>query len=787
MRHKLLFTILMALLFLCLLGANIYYTFKQPYAGLTAQKKGPDWIVSKVDPNGAGIRKGVRRGDLILAVDNRPPDDFFNLKWGELEGFQSVEIAPPSGQPRIISLSGESLSATLLNDLPFLLLSMAFFALGLIALLRPRNQATAREMFWLNTTAAIAIIISPISARNILPVTLIEITCFGCLSFFLVRFATVFPVENKKPIAKRIIRLSLIITFVVLAFAFTAFLLRPSLMQIIRISLLMNALLGFVCSLFIINITLRSTNYGFVRNQLMLVLTGIIVSISPFLLLSAIPTIISGNPLVSSETTFLFIIFIPLTIVYVLSNAYLPSVSYLLRKLATNLLIALPEAAIIAGLIRLGLVFNSLSAYELFISVLGILLFFIYSYDRLKGRLEAIISPGHVSYKRKLQQISDSLTGISSLDALGAVLSESIAESMSLDGALFLLKKGEEIAALSPAGKYKDNPSGVTLLKQYFLELRQDPFNPSLPKGFPAAFLISLSKDAYRIGLFLGFELNKAFLSGEEVSLIATIGKQALLSVENIELLGVLEQKAKQEKEQARSLRLLHHISQCKIEEERRAIAREIHDGPLQTAIHILRLSREYPCKKLHEKKYTTEEIQGIEENIEDLIYELRNVCTELRPPILDDLGFLPAVEWLVKKLMIEENIEIAVDTKGFNDSVRLERNVEIAAFRLVQEILGNAVKHAGADLARVAIRLGKNLIIRASDNGKGFNACYSRIDLLNENKFGLIGMEERVRQLGGRLKIVSRPGKGTAIMLLIPVADRMDGGMDDENVSVHC
>ena len=182
----------MALLLFCLLGANIYYTFKQPYAGLTIEKKGLDWIVSSVDQNGMVIRNGVRRGDRILAVNNRPPEDFFNLKWGELEGFESIEIAPPSGQPTIISLGGESFSAALFNDLPFLLLSMAFFALGLMVLIRPRNQAAAREIFWLNVTIAMAIVVSPISARGILPAKLIEITCFGCFSFLLVRFAAVY-------------------------------------------------------------------------------------------------------------------------------------------------------------------------------------------------------------------------------------------------------------------------------------------------------------------------------------------------------------------------------------------------------------------------------------------------------------------------------------------------------------------------------------------------------------------------------------------------------------------
>jgi two-component system sensor histidine kinase ComP len=772
LRRRVFLAIIIALAFLCLLGISIYGTVKRPYAGLMAQKKGAEWVVSNVDPNGVGIRDGVRRGDMVLAVNSRPPNDFFNLKWGELEGFQSVEILPASGPPTIISLSGQPFRTSLFTGLPVLLLATAFFILGLIALIRARDKDAAEEIFWLNAIAAAAMAISTLSERSILPAVLLEFTCFGCLSFLLVRLAMVFPVENKTPNAERAFLWSLVISLLVLAFALVAFLAWPSLIQAIRSLLLFNILLGFAFSLAIINISLRLNNYGFVRNQLMLVLMGISIGVVPFLVLTAIPTIVSGSPLVSSEKTSLLIIFIPLTIVYVQSNAYLPSASYLLRQLAINLMIVLPEAAVIGGIIRFGLAYRTLSAYGIFIVVLVVLLVFSYFYARLQERLEEIIFPGHVSYKRKLRQISDSLTGISSLGSLGTMLCEAITRNMSLDGALFLLKKGEGVAALSTTGRYKDNPTEVDFLKQYFLDMRHDSPDYSLPQGWPAAFLISLSKDDYRIGLFLGFELDKAFLSSEELSLLAALGKQVLLAVENIELLGALEQNVKQEQEQARNLRLLHHVFQGKIEDERRAIAREVHDGPLQTAMHVLRLFKGQNAEK---------ERKEINENMEDLIYELRHVCLEMRSPLLDDLGFLPAVQWLVKKLMTEESIEIVMDTKGLDHSVRLDHNVELAAFRLIQEILNNAVKHATADLVQVTIRLNKNLIVKVSDNGQGFDASCSKIDLLKENKFGLIGMEERAQQLGGKLKISSRPVKGTSVVFFIPVAKTRAEGWDQQ------
>jgi two-component system sensor histidine kinase ComP len=765
----------MTLVFLCLLGTGIYDIVKQPYAGLTVQKKGPEWIISQVDPNGMGFRDGVRSGDLVMAVNGQSPAAFFNLKWGDLEGFQSAEILPAVGPPQIISLSSQSPGAPLFTGWPALLMAVAFFILGLIALIRARDGDAAEEIFWLNAIAAAAIAVSTLSERSILPAMLLEMVCFGCFSFLLVRLAMAFPVANKTATAGRAFRWSLVISLAAIAFALVALLTWPGLIQAIRDVLLLNILLGFGLSLVIINSSLQY-NYAFVRNQLLLVLMGIVIGVTPFLILTAIPTIISGIPLMSSEKSSLFLIVIPLTIVYVQSNTYLPSASYLLRKLTVNLMIVLPEAVVIGCFVWLDLVNRDLSAPEILTAILSVLLFFICFYGKLQEWLEDAIFPDQASYKRRLSQISDSLTGVSSLDALGARLCQAIIEKMPLDGALFLLKKGDRIVTLSVAGRYRNNPAETAWLRQHFLDLEQDPPRPALPRGWPAAFLISLHKDAYRIGLFLGFELDKAFLSSEEISLLTAIGKQVLLAVENIELLGVLEQKARQEQEHARKLRLLHNVSQRKLEDERRSIAREVHDGPLQTAMHVLRL--------LKEQRIGDEETE-INEKLADLIYELRHVCLELRPPLLDDLGFLPAVEWLVKQLMIDEDVEIVVDSKGFDNSIRLDHNIELAAFRLIQEMLNNTVKHAGADLVRITIRLTKDLIVKVSDNGQGFDASSSKIDLLKENKFGLVGMEERVQQLGGKLKISSRPARGTNIMFLIPNSRRQ--AEQYQNIGADC
>ncbi|MFU0789789.1 sensor histidine kinase [Virgibacillus proomii] len=199
-------------------------------------------------------------------------------------------------------------------------------------------------------------------------------------------------------------------------------------------------------------------------------------------------------------------------------------------------------------------------------------------------------------------------------------------------------------------------------------------------------------------------------------------------------------------------------------EEERRKISREIHDGPAQMLANILLRSElvERTCRN-RDVEQALEEIKSVRKMIRSSLYEVRRIIYDLRPMALDDLGLIPTIKKYVAT--ISDYNEIKIEFISMGEEKRLHQKYEIAFFRLVQEALQNAVKHAEASLIQVKLEIGKSsLTMIIKDNGKGFDPTMKR-----DKSFGLIGMRERVEMLEGEMEISSKIGKGTTIFIKVP------------------
>lgn len=201
-------------------------------------------------------------------------------------------------------------------------------------------------------------------------------------------------------------------------------------------------------------------------------------------------------------------------------------------------------------------------------------------------------------------------------------------------------------------------------------------------------------------------------------------------------------------------------------EVERKRISRDIHDGPAQMLANILIRSEIIDLSfRDGDIDNALKEIKSIRENIRSSLKEVRRIIYDLRPMALDDLGLFPTVKKHVQTMSEYHNIDISLNLLG--DEKRLEASYEIAIFRLVQEALQNAIKHADATRINVALEtLPDQITIIVRDNGKGFDP-----EALpqNDHSFGLVGMKERVETLDGELIIDSKVGKGTRVNIVIP------------------
>lgn len=203
-------------------------------------------------------------------------------------------------------------------------------------------------------------------------------------------------------------------------------------------------------------------------------------------------------------------------------------------------------------------------------------------------------------------------------------------------------------------------------------------------------------------------------------------------------------------------------------EDERRRLAREIHDGPAQILANVvLRIDI---CQKLAQTDPVRllDELGQLKELIRTSLQDVRKVIFDLRPMALDDLGLVPALRGFISDFMDKAGIPTSLIVLGAER--RLTSTFEVAMFRLVQEALNNVHKHANASEITIKVEFAKEgILLQVSDNGRGFD--YEAVRESGRGAhFGLLGMRERVDLLRGKMEISSSPGKGTKISFSIPL-----------------
>ena len=198
-------------------------------------------------------------------------------------------------------------------------------------------------------------------------------------------------------------------------------------------------------------------------------------------------------------------------------------------------------------------------------------------------------------------------------------------------------------------------------------------------------------------------------------------------------------------------------------ENERRSIARELHDEVGQALTGVL---VEMANLSTLIRTRGVEEVAGkageIKKQVENAISVVRNMSLLLRPSMLDDLGLVPALQWQAREVSKRSGVWVKVAAEQVSED--LPEDHKTCVYRVVQEALHNIVQHAGAHTVGITVQQeAKRLRLSIQDDGQGFNAQ-------EERGMGLLGMEERVSNLGGSFTVDSAPGRGTALRVMLPL-----------------
>ncbi len=205
-------------------------------------------------------------------------------------------------------------------------------------------------------------------------------------------------------------------------------------------------------------------------------------------------------------------------------------------------------------------------------------------------------------------------------------------------------------------------------------------------------------------------------------------------------------------------------------EEERRRIARELHDG-LSQRLSGMKLHLELLLSELRpEDKKSLQRVKKIKKQINDMITETHRISVNLHPTALDDFGLTVALQLLFKDFQGTFNIPITY-YPSISTHEHFDRQIEIALYRITQEALNNIVKHAKATAITIRFtRDIKKFVLSIEDNGIGFNYTSIRGIVQGKRGLGLISMKERTENVGGTFEMTSIPQQGTTILIQVPV-----------------
>ncbi|GAB4529028.1 MAG: hypothetical protein Kow0063_05750 [Anaerolineae bacterium] len=251
----------------------------------------------------------------------------------------------------------------------------------------------------------------------------------------------------------------------------------------------------------------------------------------------------------------------------------------------------------------------------------------------------------------------------------------------------------------------------------------------------------------------------------EERKLLTAIGNQIAVAVENARLYAEV-----QHKEQLRG-ELLKKVITAQ-EEERKRIARELHDDTSQALTALLYAAEGgMEINNLEEIKETLEDMRALAVCTLDGVHKL---IFDLRPTMLDHLGLVPALRWFAQSRLEPSGVRVTIDEKSAPR--RLPTEIETALFRVVQEAIVNIARHAAARNVHISFDFGEEaVVVEVGDDGVGFDMIELALSPDTERGLGLMGMRERIEVLDGDLDIITAPGYGTHIYICVPLAERKE------------
>lgn len=525
------------------------------------------------------------------------------------------------------------------------------------------------------------------------------------------------------------------------------------------------------------------------RRQIGLVVLGGIVAFVPLFSFYLIPILIFDRLLLPYQTAFLFLIVLPLTYGYAILGYRLIHLDRYISRSAVSVLVA----TLLGGLyLMMHIALDGIvTAENLTHPLSNLVIVLIFSliapllYRRLLIFVNHLLYGGWYDYRSVVQRMTNMLDQRSEdATSLAQMLVQGIQTTMHIDHVRLLLadQHGHLVVEGSSLSSDIESTTARKAIPITSLIYQHFQTNPHPVSKFELEDLLNSSKlslteqkmianDEFKlwvpmyaaqqlIGLWmLGPKRGSEVFDVNDLDILNVVVQQTSVVIQNKLLINELHKRANEQQQ-------LHQQVLKAREEERKRLARELHDEIIQALVGL-----NYYLSTLRGHGDTKVQSQGLQlqSDVKAILNDVRRICTELRPPAIDNLGLVAAVRSQLRTLANHSDVQIIShlheDTKQ-----ALSEDAAICIYRVLQEALSNIQKHAHASYIEIWLTIRDDMVeLIVEDNGHGFEVPDNLNHLLQHAHFGLLGVQERLHLLQGTLQVQSQLNHGTRLHAYIP------------------
>jgi signal transduction histidine kinase len=785
--------IVLAFASLCLICLAIWRQWYSPHEGIEWSFR--SGLVSSVEPAGpaAGL---LRQGDRILSIDG--------VRVAAVELYERSRAGAPlhfdilrDGQPRsvLIAFDAPSLALILTRQIPHLV-ALVFWLVSISVILFKPGGEQSGSFFLFCQSISVVLATGGLGVFGPIWMDLVYRVVLGWVGPAAIHFHLNFP----RPFRLRYRRGLIYAVYLLALLISLPDLLAPWLVErstdtaLITVRALFVAV-GMVTSGLLLAWAYRQAASPALRRQIGIVALGGVVAFIPFSFLVVLPFALSlyRQPVIPFSIGFLLLLAIPLTYGYAVLNYHFIRLDRYMSRGVAYLLVFTFLAGLYylltAGLYRL----VPATILQQPITQVVIVLLLAATATPLRQRIQKFVNEllygGWYDYRSAVRHINLTLGKTEDRSLLEQSLTQGMQTVMQLDCARLLLRNKESALCIitacpqclergaigiqlnsdSPIYQYfqtQRHPVGGTVLRRMLANHALSEMEAGLLGDEHARLWVPLVAPDALLGIcILGPKHGGEDFDEEDFDILQMVAWQASIAIENRQLIDELRERA------IMSDKLHQQVLRAR-EEERKYVARELHDQIIQSLVGLnYHLARLRPS----ENPDINEQIDSLQLQVRQTLEDIRRICSHLRPPTLDSLGLVAAMRSYIRSFESASSAQLMLRVEGDVDRW-LPEEVSLCLFRFLQEALINVRKHATARRVEVSLQINLDTVcLNVRDDGVGFHVPPRLEHLVAHKHFGLAGLQERLELLDGACEVTSVLGRGTSLRASIPLS--MDDG----------